>query len=232
MPQIQAFFTRICAAVQRQNVGSVKDRNDVRRLMVCMTGYRVRKGTVRGMNCCRCGKNFDYEKHNGICPKCAAYNRPQGQTPYDYDVEKDISAHYEEMDESHARLHRMYDSAPAHQPEKQHEQYHRQYDNNYRHPQQPNYRTNQPNPAQGAGGVPNYRMNQPNPAQNQSGIPNNRVYQMQGQGGAPNGGTYQMQGANGNPPQNKPRQSIVGKVILIIVIINIIASFLQIIFFT
>lgn len=218
------------------------------------------------MNCCRCGKNFDYEKHNGICPKCAAYNRPQGQTPYDYDVEKDISAHYEEMDESHARLHRMYDSAPAHQPEKQHEQYHRQYDNHYRHPQQPDYRTNQPNPvqgtgsvpnyrtnqpnpaqgtgsvpnyrmnqpnpAQGTGSVPNYRMNQPNPAQNQSGIPNNRVYQMQGQGGAPNGGTYQMQGANGNPPQNKPRQSIAGKVILIIVIINIIASFLQIIFFS
>lgn len=201
------------------------------------------------MNCCRCGKNFDYEKHNGICPKCAAYNRPQGQTPYDYDVEKDITAHYEKMDESHERLHRMYDSAPAHQPEKQHEQYHRQYDNNYRHPQQPDYRTNQPNPAQGAGSVPsyrtnqpnpaqgtgsvpNYRMNQPNPVQNQSGVPNNRVYQMQGQGGTPNGGAYQMQGANGNPSKNKPRQSIVGKVILIIVIINIIASILQIIFFT
>lgn len=232
MPKIRHSSPGFVLPYNGRMLVSVKDHNDVRRLMVCMTGYRVRKGTVRGMNCCRCGKNFDYEKHNGICPKCAAYNRPQGQTPYDYDVEKDISAHYEEMDESHARLHRMYDSAPAHQPEKQHEQYHRQYDNNYRHPQQPNYRTNQPNPAQGAGGVPNYRMNQPNPAQNQSGIPNNRVYQMQGQGGATNGGTYQMQGANGNPPQNKPRQSIVGKVILIIVIINIIASFLQIIFFT
>lgn len=220
------------------------------------------------MNCCRCGKSFDYEKHNGICPKCAAYNRPQGQTPYDYNVDKDISARYETMDESHARLHRMYDSAPAHQPEKQHAQYHRQYDNDYRHSQEqrhaqndrlgqlrgaggaapndrmnqpqstgsvPNYRANQP---QGAGSAPNYRMNQP-----QNGAPVNGAYPMQGQGGsapnvrinspqmqngAPQNGRYTMQGANGgNAPQGKNPGSIVGKVILIILIINIITAFLQ-----
>lgn len=175
------------------------------------------------MNCCRCGKNFDYEKHNGICPKCAAYNRPQGQDPYDYDVDKDFSAHYERMDDSHARLHRMYDSAPAHQPEKQHAQYHRQYDNNYKHP-------NQPNMTQGTGGAPNYRMNQPNMTQGTGGAPNYRTNQpntTQGQGGMPQNGAYQMQGANGRPPQNKKTMSTVGKVILIIVIINIIATFLQ-----
>ncbi len=67
------------------------------------------------MNCCRCGKSFDYEKYNGICPKCAAYNRPPGEKPYDFDVQKDFSATYAYEDDSHARLHRMYDSAPVHQ---------------------------------------------------------------------------------------------------------------------
>ncbi len=70
------------------------------------------------MNCCRCGKSFDYEKYNGICPKCAAYNRPPGEKPYDFDVQKDFSATYAYEDDSHARLHRMYDSAPAHQQQR------------------------------------------------------------------------------------------------------------------
>ncbi len=225
---------------------------------------KIAKGTVAGMNCCRCGKSFDYEKHNGICPKCAAYNRPQGQTPYDYDVEKDISAHYGSMDDSrgidasHARLHQMYDSAPAHQPEKQHAQYHRQYDNNYRHPNQPNPATAQ-NSARNAGanrvgqaqmqnGQPAYRMNQPSPAQNSGGVTGNRMYQMQGQGtvsggmtyqtqgpgSVPNNGAYQMQGASGGPPKRNQGMSTAGKVIMIVIIINVISSiifaFLQVLF--
>ncbi|MCM1538055.1 MAG: hypothetical protein NC254_06625 [bacterium] len=164
------------------------------------------------MNCCRCGKSFDYEKHNGICPKCAAYNRPQGQTPYDYDVDKDISAHYETMDDSHERLHRMYDSAPAHQPEKQHAQYHRQYDNDYRHPQgagsalddrmsqsqgQSGASVYQTNPSQNAGGAPNYRMN---PSQGMGGAPNYRTNAPQMQNGVPVNGAYQMQGQSGSAP--------------------------------
>lgn len=31
------------------------------------------------MRCRRCKTNFDYESHYGICPKCAAYNRPDGK---------------------------------------------------------------------------------------------------------------------------------------------------------
>lgn len=31
------------------------------------------------MRCRRCKTNFDYEAHYGICPKCAAYNRPDGK---------------------------------------------------------------------------------------------------------------------------------------------------------
>ena len=202
----------------------------------------MEKGTVTEMNCCRCGKNFDYEKHNGICPKCAAYNRPQGEKPYDYNVDKDFSAHYETMDDSHAKLHRMYDSASAHQPQKQHEEYHRQYDNNYKHPQHaqgqtgtPNYRANRP---QGQSGVPNYRANQPqgqnsvpnyraNRPQGQNSIPNNRTYQMQGQGGMPQNGTYRMPGqSGGNAPTGKSTKDIVVKVIAIIFIINIVTSVL------
>ncbi|MCM1105088.1 MAG: hypothetical protein NC409_13400 [Clostridium sp.] len=176
------------------------------------------------MNCCRCGKSFDYEKHNGICPKCAAYNRPQGQTPYDYDVDKDISAHYETMDDSHERLHRMYDSAPAHQPEKQHAQYHRQYDDNYRHPQysqgQSYTQNDRSSQSQGAGSAPNYRTNQP------QGMGSASNYQMN----QPQNGGYPMQGAGGrNAPQRKKTKSVVGKVILMIFIIDMIIAFLQMI---
>ena len=31
------------------------------------------------MQCKRCKTYFDYEKHYGICPKCAAFNRPDGK---------------------------------------------------------------------------------------------------------------------------------------------------------
>lgn len=170
---------------------------------------------MTGMNCCRCGQKFHYEKHNGICPKCAAYNRPQGQKPYDYNIEKDISAHYEKMDESHAKLHQMYDSASAHQPHKQHAEYHRRYDNNYKHPQQP----------QAQNGTPAYRGNQ---AQMPNGAPAYRAYQTQGQGGMPQGRAYQVQGQNGkNAPKGKDRKNMVVQIILIIFIINVVISLIQ-----
>ena len=28
------------------------------------------------MKCLSCGKQFDYEKYYGICPKCGTYNKP------------------------------------------------------------------------------------------------------------------------------------------------------------
>ena len=31
------------------------------------------------MKCRRCKTNFDYDTYYGICPKCAAYNRPDGK---------------------------------------------------------------------------------------------------------------------------------------------------------
>lgn len=79
--------------------------------------------------CCRCGKTFNYEKYYGICPKCAAYNRQPGMEQEDFDVEHDISAKFNmEEDDSCARLHEQYDSAPSHRPHEQHMAYHKTYD--------------------------------------------------------------------------------------------------------
>lgn len=91
-------------------------------------------------------------------------------------------------------------------------------------------------------------MNQPSPAQNSGGVTGNRMYQMQGQGtvsggmtyqtqgpgSVPNNGAYQMQGASGGPPKRNQGMSTAGKVIMIVIIINVISSiifaFLQVLF--
>lgn len=87
-------------------------------------------------NCCRCQKLFDYEQHNGICPHCAAYNRPLGSMQDNYNIDGAFTSTYNAAQKAHEDLHRQYDSAPAHQPQRQHEQYHRQYDGGYKHPTQ------------------------------------------------------------------------------------------------
>lgn len=43
--------------------------------------------------CFNCGKNFEYEKYYGICPKCGSYNREETQ------------------EEEHQKLHEQYDSS-------------------------------------------------------------------------------------------------------------------------
>ncbi len=48
--------------------------------------------------CVNCGKNFDYEKYYGICPKCGTYNRE------------------ESPQEEHRALHERYDSTGQEQP--------------------------------------------------------------------------------------------------------------------
>lgn len=130
--------------------------------------------------CYRCRKTFDYEKHNGICPKCAAYNRPPGKNGYDFDVQKEYQAKYTVVDNSHERLHKMYDSAPAHQPGRQHEQYHKQYDNGAAHPA--HAQTATPARQYPAGQYPAGQYQGQGNAQNrpypQSGpYPQNRMYQ-------------------------------------------------------
>ena len=48
------------------------------------------------MKCFKCGRNFDYEKYYGICPKCGCYNKP------------------ETAQEQHQQLHDMYDGGYTH----------------------------------------------------------------------------------------------------------------------
>lgn len=187
--------------------------------------------------CHRCRKTFDYEKHNGICPKCAAYNRPPGKNGYDFDVQKEYQAKYNTADDSHERLHKMYDSAPAHQPDRQHAQYHKQYDNGAAHPahaqtaaQSRQYPAGQ-FPA-GQYQVQGNAQNRPNP-QNGS-YPQNRLN--------PQNGSYQQNrpysqsrpypqrvGGAGGRTANKSSMSPVVKIIIGIFIFNFICTMIAVI---
>lgn len=73
------------------------------------------------MQCKRCKTYFDYEKHYGICPKCAAFNRPDGKDDMEYFAEegKDrfgMSEDYRQpgMSGVHEQLHDKYDSGEPH----------------------------------------------------------------------------------------------------------------------
>ncbi len=69
------------------------------------------------IRCSKCGRVYDYDKYNGICPNCARYNRPN--TGMGSDEE----------------LHRKYDSTPyVHtSPERTHSQVHRENYDSYSH---------------------------------------------------------------------------------------------------
>lgn len=73
------------------------------------------------MRCARCGKRFDEEMYNGICPKCGYFHSRQAE----YDVSKYFSAKFgDEVKTStdaqaakqHAELHKMYDRYDMHKP--------------------------------------------------------------------------------------------------------------------
>ncbi|MCC8149990.1 MAG: endonuclease Q family protein [Lachnospiraceae bacterium] len=63
--------------------------------------------------CGKCGKRYDYEKYNGICPKCGRYNRRDSAV-----LERE--------------LHERYDADPAHS-EESHKQVHKKNYDSYRH---------------------------------------------------------------------------------------------------
>lgn len=108
-------------------------------------------------SCCRCHKLFDYDFYYGICPKCCAYNQPKGHKQDDFNIEKDLMDRYfRSEDDSHERMHRMYDTAKVHNPEEQHKQYHRAYDvNKAPHPQTVMKPAANPNPIPNPVGLPN-----------------------------------------------------------------------------
>ena len=64
------------------------------------------------ITCSKCNKIYDYEKYNGICPKCARYN-------------KETSAA-----EDHQEYHNKYDGGYSHTDQEDHHSYHQRYDSN------------------------------------------------------------------------------------------------------
>ena len=64
------------------------------------------------ITCSKCNKIYDYDKYNGICPKCARYN-------------KETSAAQE-----HQEYHDKYDGGYSHTEQDDHHSYHVRYDDN------------------------------------------------------------------------------------------------------
>jgi len=64
------------------------------------------------VTCVKCKKIYDYDKYNGICPKCARYNR-------------DSSAA-----EDHQEYHDKYDGGYTHTAQDDHHSFHQKYDDN------------------------------------------------------------------------------------------------------
>jgi len=62
------------------------------------------------VTCVKCGKIYAYEKYNGICPKCARYNR------------EGTSA------QEHQEFHDKYDGGYSHTVQEDHHSYHQKYD--------------------------------------------------------------------------------------------------------
>lgn len=64
------------------------------------------------VTCEKCKKIYDYDKYNGICPKCARYNR------------ESTSA------QEHQDYHNKYDGGYSHNDQDDHYSYHQRYDDN------------------------------------------------------------------------------------------------------
>ncbi len=62
------------------------------------------------VTCSKCNKTYDYNKYNGICPKCARYNK------------ETTSA------QDHQEHHNKYDSGYSHTAQDNHHSYHQRYD--------------------------------------------------------------------------------------------------------
>jgi predicted ATP-dependent serine protease len=64
------------------------------------------------VTCEKCKKIYDYEKYNGICPKCARYNRESTSVA------------------EHQAYHDKYDGGYSHTAQDDHHSYHQRYDDN------------------------------------------------------------------------------------------------------
>lgn len=64
------------------------------------------------VTCEKCKKVYDYDKYNGICPKCARYNRETSSA------------------QDHQEYHNKYDGGYSHNAQDDHHSYHQRYDSN------------------------------------------------------------------------------------------------------
>lgn len=64
------------------------------------------------ITCLKCKKVYDYDLYNGICPKCARYNRMSTSA------------------EEHQEYHNKYDGGYTHTEQDNHHSYHQKYDSN------------------------------------------------------------------------------------------------------
>ncbi|MBP3567731.1 MAG: hypothetical protein J6K04_01060 [Lachnospiraceae bacterium] len=64
------------------------------------------------VTCSKCKKIYDYDKYNGICPKCARYNKESSAA------------------EDHQEYHNKYDGGYTHTAQDNHHSYHQKYDEN------------------------------------------------------------------------------------------------------
>ena len=62
------------------------------------------------VTCSKCKKIYDYDKNNGICPKCARYNSDRTAA------------------EDHQEFHDKYDGGYTHSAQDDHHSYHQKYD--------------------------------------------------------------------------------------------------------
>lgn len=62
------------------------------------------------VTCEKCKKIYDYDKYNGICPKCARYNRENTAAS------------------EHQEFHNKYDGGYSHNAQDDHHSYHQKYD--------------------------------------------------------------------------------------------------------
>lgn len=71
----------------------------------------TREDNIMGLVTCeKCKKIYDYDKYNGICPKCARYNRENSSA------------------EEHQDYHNKYDGGYSHNAQDDHHSYHQKYD--------------------------------------------------------------------------------------------------------
>lgn len=87
------------------------------------------------IKCSKCGKLFDEAKYDGICPKCARYNRASSASGIEHEMfhQKYDSGYSHSEQDDHQKYHDTYDDGYSHGEKDDHQRYHDNYDGGYTH---------------------------------------------------------------------------------------------------